>query len=91
MILRYGTYVDVAAPIFSWGFFQEIVLQTLAEAQTGQCHLSMSVYMCVCDSRVSACVQGAACHLECSHVVHVVCRIINDPFQLQGPQHTLHY
>lgn len=35
MILRYGTYVDVAAPLFSWTFFQEIVLQTLEEAQTG--------------------------------------------------------
>lgn len=35
MILRYGTYVDAAAPIFSWTFFQETVLQTLEEAQTG--------------------------------------------------------
>ena len=35
MILRYGTYIDVAAPIFSWTFFQEVALQTLEEAQTG--------------------------------------------------------
>lgn len=35
MILRFGTYIDVAAPIFSWTFFHETVLQTLVEAQTG--------------------------------------------------------
>ena len=35
MILRFGTYIDVAAPIFGWTFFHEIVLQTLVEAQTG--------------------------------------------------------
>ena len=34
-ILRYGTYVDVVAPLFSWPFLQHIVLPTLVEAQTG--------------------------------------------------------
>ncbi len=35
VILRYGTYVDTAAPLFSWPFLQQIVLPTLVEAQTG--------------------------------------------------------
>lgn len=34
-ILRYGTYVDIAAPLFSWPFLHHIVLPTLVEAQTG--------------------------------------------------------
>ena len=34
-VLRYGTYVDTAAPLFSWSFLQQIVLPTLVEAQTG--------------------------------------------------------
>lgn len=35
VVLRYGTYVDTAAPLFSWSFLQQIVLPTLVEAQTG--------------------------------------------------------
>ena len=34
-VLRYGTYMDTAAPLFSWSFLQQIVLPTLVEAQTG--------------------------------------------------------
>ena len=34
-VLRYGTYVDIAAPLFSWPFLHHIVLPTLVEAQTG--------------------------------------------------------
>lgn len=40
MILRHGTYVDTAAPIFSWQFLHQIVLPTLQDFQTGValCH-----------------------------------------------------
>ncbi|KAL0046279.1 hypothetical protein WJX82_007868 [Trebouxia sp. C0006] len=36
VVLRYGTYVDIAAPLFSWSFLQQIVLPTLVEAQSGE-------------------------------------------------------
>ena len=36
VVMRYGTYVDTGAPLFSWPFLQQIVLPTLVEAQTGK-------------------------------------------------------
>ena len=40
VMLRYGTYVDTAAPFFSWGFLQKTVLPTLEDAHTGT-HLTV--------------------------------------------------
>jgi hypothetical protein len=35
VVLRFGTYMDIAAPLCSWSFPQQMVLPTLVEAQTG--------------------------------------------------------
>lgn len=35
MMLRYGTYVETSAPLFSWWFLQQFVVQTLVAAETG--------------------------------------------------------
>ena len=43
MLLRYGTYVDSAAPLFSWPFLHQIVLPTLVDAQTGEHRLLSTV------------------------------------------------
>ena len=49
-ILRYGTYVDIAAPLFSWPFLHHIVLPTLVEAQTGVAFLPLcfGLMQCLC-------------------------------------------
>ncbi len=35
MMLRYGNYVEISAPLFGWWFLQKYVVQTLVEAETG--------------------------------------------------------
>ncbi|KAL3156462.1 hypothetical protein ABBQ38_000767 [Trebouxia sp. C0009 RCD-2024] len=44
LILRFGTYVETAAPLFSWPFLHRIVLPTLVEAQTGKLSLPHGVH-----------------------------------------------
>ena len=44
LVSRYVTYVETAAPLFSWPFLHRIVLPTLVEVQTGMlsCHMLYS-------------------------------------------------
>ena len=46
MVLRYGTYVETAAPFFSWPFLQQIVVPTLVDAQTGKHTLGQNLLFC---------------------------------------------
>ncbi len=55
VVLRYGTYVDIAAPLFSWSFLQQIVLPTLVEAQSGTntiCSMHAACAVAICLWRV---------------------------------------
>lgn len=54
LILRFGTYVETAAPLFSWPFLHRIVLPTLVEAQTGKLSLPHGVHKvtAVCPAQV---------------------------------------
>ena len=73
VVLQFGTYMDIAAPLCSWSFPQQMLLPTLVEAQTGtkaicSTHPVCAVAICLWRVGMSALLLPACQHTRLQHV-----------------------